>query len=74
MQAKQVQAVICEMQEPLKKELIEGIAILKINVAQFDIDFELNGPMVEEIPAEEASERYMFHYYLIVLIFVLRLY
>lgn len=63
------------MQEPLKKELIEGVAILKIKVAQFDIDFELNGPMVEGIPAKEASERYnMFHYYLIVLIFVLILY
>lgn len=63
------------MQEPLKKELIERVAILKIKVAQFDIDFELNGPMVEGIPAKEASERYnMFHYYLIVLIFVLILY
>ncbi|EFN74803.1 Dynein heavy chain 8, axonemal [Camponotus floridanus] len=55
--AEQVQAIICEMQEPLKKELIEGVAILKIKVAQFDIDFELNGPMVEGIPAKEASER-----------------
>lgn len=51
------------MQEPLKKELIDGITILKIKVAEFDIDFELNGPMVEDIPAKEASERYnMFHY------------
>ncbi|XP_036143732.1 dynein heavy chain 8, axonemal [Monomorium pharaonis] len=55
--AKQVQAVICEMQEPLKKELVEGVAVLKKKVAQFDIDFELNGPMVEGIPAKEASER-----------------
>ncbi|XP_018316536.1 dynein heavy chain 8, axonemal [Mycetomoellerius zeteki] len=55
--AKQVQAVICEMQEPLKKELIDGVAVLKKKVAQFDIDFELNGPMVEGIPAKEASER-----------------
>ncbi|XP_018400014.1 PREDICTED: dynein heavy chain 8, axonemal [Cyphomyrmex costatus] len=55
--AKQVQAVICEMQEPLKKELIDGVAVLKKKVAQFDVDFEINGPMVEGIPAKEASER-----------------
>ena len=46
------------MQEPLKKELIDGVAVLKKKVAQFDIDFELNGPMIEGIPAKEASERY----------------
>ncbi|XP_018342058.1 PREDICTED: dynein heavy chain 8, axonemal [Trachymyrmex septentrionalis] len=55
--AKQVQIVICEMQEPLKKELIDGVAVLKKKVTQFDIDFELNGPMVEGIVAKEASER-----------------
>ncbi|XP_014480405.1 PREDICTED: dynein heavy chain 8, axonemal [Dinoponera quadriceps] len=55
--AKVVQAVICEMQEPLRKELVEGVAILQKNVIEFDIDFELNGPMVEGIPAKEASER-----------------
>ncbi|XP_018048480.1 PREDICTED: dynein heavy chain 8, axonemal [Atta colombica] len=55
--AKQVQIVICEMQEPLKKELIDGVVVLKKKVAQFDIDFELNGPMIEGIPAKEASER-----------------
>lgn len=46
------------MQEPLKTELIDGVIILEKKVAQFDIDFELNGPMVEGIPAKEASERY----------------
>ncbi|KAL6445584.1 hypothetical protein ACFW04_000844 [Cataglyphis niger] len=55
--AKQVQAIICEMQEPLRNELVSGVAVLKEKVAQFDIDFELNGPMVEGIPAKEASER-----------------
>ncbi|XP_024940596.1 dynein heavy chain 8, axonemal [Cephus cinctus] len=55
--AKQVQAIICEMQEPLKKELIDGVAVLKKDVAEFDLDFEINGPMVEGIPAKEASER-----------------
>ncbi|XP_047349425.1 dynein axonemal heavy chain 8 isoform X3 [Vespa velutina] len=55
--AKKVQETICEMQEPLKKELIEGVAILIEDVAQFDVDFELEGPMIEGIPAAEASER-----------------
>lgn len=45
------------MQEPLREELTDGVAILKRNVIEFDIDFELNGPMVEGIPAKEASER-----------------
>lgn len=45
------------MQEPLREELVDGIAILEQNVIEFDIDFELNGPMVEGIPAKEASER-----------------
>lgn len=56
-QTKGVQAVICEMQEPLRKELVEGVAVLKKNVDVFDIDFDLDGPMVEGIPAKEASER-----------------
>ncbi|KAI4504021.1 hypothetical protein M0802_000492 [Mischocyttarus mexicanus] len=55
--AKQVQETICEMQEPLKTELIEGVAIFIDDVAQFDMDFDLEGPMVEGIPAAEASER-----------------
>lgn len=46
------------MQEPLRNELVNGVAVLKEKVAQFDIDFEVNGPMVEGIPAKEASERY----------------
>lgn len=52
-----MQAIICEMQEPLKKELIDGVEILMKNVVDFDLDFEYNGPMVEGIPAKEASER-----------------
>ncbi|CAL7938026.1 unnamed protein product [Xylocopa violacea] len=55
--AKQVQAKICEMQEPLKKELTDGVAVFKQDVIIFDLDFELNGPMVEGIPAKEASDR-----------------
>lgn len=56
--AKQVQAKICEMQEPLKKELTDGVTVFKQEVIDFDLDFELNGPMVEGIPAKEASDRY----------------
>ncbi|XP_026672559.1 dynein heavy chain 8, axonemal-like [Ceratina calcarata] len=55
--AKQVQAKICEMQEPLKKELSDGVAVFKQDVINFDLEFELNGPMVEGIPAKEASDR-----------------
>jgi len=45
------------MQDPLRNELIDGVIILKKNVDQFDVDFEFYGPMVEGIPAKEASER-----------------
>lgn len=45
------------MQDPLREELMEGVVVLKRNVDQFDVDFELYGPMVEGIPAKEASER-----------------
>ncbi|XP_046493196.1 dynein axonemal heavy chain 8 [Neodiprion pinetum] len=55
--AKHVQGTICEMQEPLKQELIDGVAVFKNDVLEFDIDFEQNGPMVESIPAKEASDR-----------------
>ncbi|KAG7190763.1 hypothetical protein KM043_006835 [Ampulex compressa] len=55
--AKQVQATICEMQEPLKMELTHGVEIFKNDVIKFDMDFELHGPMVEGVPAKEASER-----------------
>ncbi|KAK0165144.1 hypothetical protein PV328_003692, partial [Microctonus aethiopoides] len=55
--AKQVQATICEMQEPLKQELINGVVVFKKAVDDFDLDFEYHGPMVEGIPAKEASER-----------------
>ena len=46
------------MQEPLRRELINGVENLKKDIADFDIDFEENGPMVEGLPAKEASERY----------------
>lgn len=52
-----MQAKICEMQEPLKQELTAGVAIFKQDVIAFDEEFEINGPMVEGIPAKEASDR-----------------
>ena len=55
--AKEVQVKVCEMQEPLKAELIAGVAALKVEVAVFFKDFDIRGPMVEGIPAKEASER-----------------
>ncbi|XP_076677676.1 dynein heavy chain 8, axonemal kl-3 isoform X2 [Andrena cerasifolii] len=55
--AKEIQAKICEMQDPLKKELTDGVTIFKQDVIEFDLEFELNGPMVEGIPAKEASDR-----------------
>lgn len=47
------------MQEPLKNELIDGVKIFKKDVTNFDYDFEKNGPMVEGLPAKEASSRYI---------------
>ncbi|XP_051153326.1 dynein axonemal heavy chain 8 isoform X1 [Leptopilina boulardi] len=55
--AEKIQQIICEMQEPLKKELTDGVAIFKKDVINFDADFEKNGPMVEGLPAKEASDR-----------------
>ncbi|XP_034939850.1 dynein heavy chain 8, axonemal [Chelonus insularis] len=55
--AKEVQQKICEMQEPLKKELIDGVMVLKKDVEIFDDDFKHHGPKEEGIPAKEASER-----------------
>ncbi|XP_063992717.1 dynein axonemal heavy chain 8 [Diachasmimorpha longicaudata] len=55
--AKSVQTMICQMQEPLKQQLMDGVQVMKANVEQFDYNFEVNGPMVEGIPAKEASER-----------------
>ncbi|XP_058810344.1 dynein axonemal heavy chain 8 [Phymastichus coffea] len=55
--AKEVQATVCEMQKPLKNELTDGVAVLKNEVITFYRDFEIKGPMVDNISAKEASER-----------------
>lgn len=56
--SKEVQATVVEMQKPLKDELIAGVTALKNEVAKFYRDFETRGPMIENISAREASERY----------------
>ncbi|CAB0032471.1 unnamed protein product [Trichogramma brassicae] len=45
------------MQEPLKKELVQGINDFKIEISEFDKNFSAKGPMIEGISAKEASER-----------------
>ncbi|XP_011309279.1 dynein heavy chain 8, axonemal-like [Fopius arisanus] len=55
--AKTVQNTICQMQKPLKQQLMDGVLVMKANVERFDHNFEMHGPMVDGIPAKEASER-----------------
>ncbi|PSN47670.1 Dynein heavy chain 8 [Blattella germanica] len=51
------QEEVCDIQEPLKLELLEGVSTFRQEVINFDHDFDLNGPMVPGIPAREASDR-----------------
>ncbi|KAJ3662197.1 hypothetical protein Zmor_006553 [Zophobas morio] len=55
--AKTVQENICEVQGPLLEELTEGVSKFRDEVEAFDIDFELNGPMIPGLSAREASDR-----------------
>ncbi|XP_023246494.1 dynein heavy chain 5, axonemal-like [Copidosoma floridanum] len=54
---KEVQATVCDMQQPLKEELLAGITALKQEVGRFYKDFDTKGPLVIGISAKEASER-----------------
>ena len=56
-QAATMQSKICELQRPLKKELMAGLAEFKAELEQFDHDFETDGPMTEGLTAKEASDR-----------------
>ncbi|XP_046400520.1 dynein axonemal heavy chain 8 [Ischnura elegans] len=56
-QATLSQVELVEIQEPFKQELLNGVAQFKEDVEYFDRDFIENGPMVEGIPAREASDR-----------------
>lgn len=53
----QVGANVDKLQGPLLTELQNGVIKFKNDVAQFDDDFVKKGPMVEGIPAKEASDR-----------------
>lgn len=55
--AQQVSANVDKLQGPLLQELIKGVEKLKADVKKFDEDFVERGPMVEGIPAKEASDR-----------------
>lgn len=55
--SREVQIKVFNKQEPLKNELLLGISSLKKEIANFDRDFELEGPLVDGIQAKEASER-----------------
>ncbi|KAG5868053.1 hypothetical protein JTB14_022256 [Gonioctena quinquepunctata] len=55
--SKVVQENICDVQGPLLEELTNGVAKFGEEVEQFDIDFELKGPMILGLSAREASDR-----------------
>lgn len=55
--SKLVQEQICTVQGPLQTELTEGVARFDDEVQAFDVDFELNGPMIPGLSAREASDR-----------------
>ncbi|XP_014253708.1 dynein heavy chain 8, axonemal isoform X2 [Cimex lectularius] len=55
--ALQLQELLCSLQEPMRRELLRGVAKFQKEVDDFEVEFDVNGPMVEGIPAKEASDR-----------------
>ncbi|XP_013102946.2 dynein axonemal heavy chain 8 [Stomoxys calcitrans] len=55
--AKHVSKRISDMEGPLLEELTHGIDTFVEEFAQFNDDYEANGPMVDGITAKEASNR-----------------
>uniref|UniRef100_A0A1B6CZR9 AAA+ ATPase domain-containing protein n=2 Tax=Clastoptera arizonana TaxID=38151 RepID=A0A1B6CZR9_9HEMI len=55
--AKEVQEMLCQCQEPMKIELLKGVADFNQEVIDFDNDFKERGPMEEGLEAREASDR-----------------
>ncbi|XP_071450018.1 dynein axonemal heavy chain 8 [Hetaerina americana] len=55
--ASKIQVELCEIQEPFKLELLQYVTQFRQDVEDFDKDYIENGPMVEGIPAREASDR-----------------
>lgn len=58
-----VQMKVGTIQLILKAELIGGQQDLKVEVSKFDRDFDEIGPMVPEISAQEASERFGIYFH-----------
>ncbi|NWT22388.1 DYH8 protein, partial [Cardinalis cardinalis] len=56
-QAIVVQDELVEVQPKFKKELLEAVAVFQEDVAQFETAYETEGPMVPNIPPQEASKR-----------------
>ncbi|KAL7724768.1 hypothetical protein ACLKA6_008645 [Drosophila palustris] len=54
--AKRVSDRIADMEEPLLRELNEGISIFVQEFDEFNRNFEANGPMVDGISAKEAKD------------------
>lgn len=55
--AKEMSLQIDVMQSPLLIELNTGISTFNSELNTFDDDFEMNGPMVPDLSAKEASDR-----------------
>lgn len=55
--SKEMSLQIDLMQSPLLVELNTGISTFNTELNTFDEDFELNGPMVRDLSAKEASDR-----------------
>lgn len=56
-QSKEISKQIIDMQQPLLKELIDGIAQFKIDIKQFDLNMDVRGPTIKGISPKEASDR-----------------
>ncbi|XP_055849438.1 dynein axonemal heavy chain 8 [Episyrphus balteatus] len=55
--SKKISARIAAMEQPLMKELEEGIGQFVKDFNNFNEDFEAKGPMIDGISAKEASDR-----------------
>uniref|UniRef100_A0A8C3TQI8 Dynein axonemal heavy chain 8 n=1 Tax=Catharus ustulatus TaxID=91951 RepID=A0A8C3TQI8_CATUS len=56
-QAIAVQDELVEVQPKFKSELLEAVAVFREDVSNFETAYETEGPMVPNIPPQEASKR-----------------
>uniref|UniRef100_A0A803W400 Dynein axonemal heavy chain 8 n=1 Tax=Ficedula albicollis TaxID=59894 RepID=A0A803W400_FICAL len=56
-QATAVQDELVEVQPKFKSELLEAVAVFREDVSNFETAYETEGPMVPNIPPQEASKR-----------------